>query len=73
MKAINWARTKKVPYLGVCFGMQLAVVEFARNVAGIEDAGSEEISPNGANHAIVYMPEVITSHLYHQPFLKTLR
>lgn len=58
IKAINWARTKKIPFLGVCMGMQLAVIEYARNVAGIEDANSEELKPQGKNHAIVYMPEV---------------
>lgn len=58
IKAITWARTKKVPFLGICLGMQLAVVEYARNVAGIEDAGSEELHPEAKNHAIIYMPDV---------------
>ncbi|KAI7969914.1 hypothetical protein EIK77_006862 [Talaromyces pinophilus] len=58
MKAITWARTKNVPFLGICLGMQLAVIEYARNVAEIEDAGSEELHPDAKNHAIVYMPEV---------------
>ncbi|KZZ86689.1 CTP synthase [Ascosphaera apis ARSEF 7405] len=58
IRAIKWARTKKVPYLGVCLGMQLAVVEYARNVCHLEDAGSEELSPDCKNKVIVYMPEV---------------
>ncbi|KAJ5611211.1 CTP synthase [Penicillium lagena] len=58
MKAITWARTKKIPFLGVCLGMQLAVIEYAMNVAGIEDPGSEELHPGAKNHAIVFMPEV---------------
>ncbi|KAK1759847.1 putative CTP synthase [Echria macrotheca] len=58
IKAINWARTKNVPFLGICLGFQLAVIEFATNVAGIEDAGSEELHPNAKNHVIVYMPEI---------------
>lgn len=58
IKTITWARTKKKPFLGVCLGMQLAVIEFARNVAGIEDAGSEELHPQAKNHAIIYMPDV---------------
>ncbi|KAJ5084186.1 CTP synthase [Penicillium alfredii] len=58
MKAITWARTKKKPFLGVCLGMQLATLEYSRNVAGIEDAGSEELHPKAKNHAIIYMPEV---------------
>jgi CTP synthase len=58
MKAINWARTNKIPYLGICLGMQLAVIEYASNVAKIEDAGSEELHPDAKNHVIIYMPEV---------------
>lgn len=40
--AANYARTAKVPYLGICLGMQLAVVEFARNVVGLAGANSTE-------------------------------
>ena len=39
---INFARTKKIPFLGICFGMQMAVIEFARNVLKIKNAGSSE-------------------------------
>jgi len=42
IKAAEFARTRKIPYLGICLGMQLAVIEAARNVAGIPEAGSEE-------------------------------
>ena len=42
IKAAEFARTRKIPYLGICLGMQMAVIEAARNVAGIEAAGSEE-------------------------------
>ena len=42
IKAAEFARTRKIPYLGICLGMQMAVIEGARNVAGIKDAGSEE-------------------------------
>jgi CTP synthase len=45
IKAIQYAREYKVPYLGICFGMQLAVIEFGRNVCGLEDANSEEFGP----------------------------
>ncbi|KAK3946434.1 putative CTP synthase [Diplogelasinospora grovesii] len=58
VKAINWARTKNVPFLGICLGMQLAVIEYAQNEAKVEDAGSEELQPQAKNHVIVYMPEV---------------
>ena len=42
IKAAQFARERKLPYLGICLGMQMAVIEAARNVAGIKDAGSEE-------------------------------
>ncbi|AWZ21763.1 CTP synthetase [Roseovarius sp. TM1035] len=42
IKAAEFARTRKIPYLGICLGMQMAVIEAARNVAGMKDAGSEE-------------------------------
>jgi CTP synthase len=44
--AIRYAREHKVPYLGICLGMQLAVIEFARNVAGLEGANSTEFDPD---------------------------
>tara|TARA_B100001113_G_scaffold143456_1_gene117426 strand:- start:792 stop:2435 length:1644 start_codon:yes stop_codon:yes gene_type:complete len=44
ISAINFARTKSVPFLGICLGMQMAVIEASRNLAGISDAGSEEFS-----------------------------
>lgn len=43
MRAIQYAREQKIPYLGLCYGMQLATIEFARNVCGIKDANSTEI------------------------------
>jgi CTP synthase len=45
IKAITYARTQKVPFLGICLGMQCAVIEFARNVLGFEDAHSTEMHP----------------------------
>ena len=44
--AIGYARNNKVPYLGICLGMQLAVIEFARNAAGLADANSTEFNPD---------------------------
>ena len=49
IKAATFARTKKVPYFGICFGMQMAVVEAARNMAGIKDASSSEFGKAGEN------------------------
>jgi len=46
IKAITYARENKVPYLGLCYGMQLASVEFARNVVGLKKAHSTEVDPN---------------------------
>ena len=43
--AVSFARERRVPYFGICFGMQMAVVEAARNLAGIDDAGSTEFGP----------------------------
>ncbi|MGL5414197.1 MAG: CTP synthase [Clostridium sp.] len=46
IEAIRWARENKVPFLGICLGMQCAVIEFARNVLGLEGAHSSELNPN---------------------------
>ncbi|MEA9357762.1 CTP synthase [Bacteriovorax sp. PP10] len=54
IKAIEYARTKKIPFFGICLGLQLAVIEYARHVAGITDATSEEFQSGGA-HLIHYM------------------
>jgi CTP synthase len=50
--AIQYARENKIPYLGICLGMQLAVIEFARHVAGLKDANSTEFNPK-AEHKLV--------------------
>jgi CTP synthase len=52
VQAIRYARERGVPYLGICFGMQAAVVEFARNVCGLDDANSTEIEP-GCQHPVI--------------------
>lgn len=57
INAAGYARERKIPYLGLCFGMQLATIEFARNVVGIPDANSEEIDPKSRNPVIHIMPE----------------
>ncbi len=48
IKAIEYARNNKIPYFGICLGMQLAIIEFARNVAGIKDATSAEFNSTGS-------------------------
>jgi CTP synthase len=54
--AANFAREQKIPYLGLCFGMQLAVVAFARNVLGLKDANTEECDPKSTNQVIHIIP-----------------
>jgi len=54
--AIKFAREKKIPYLGLCYGMQLACVEFAKNVVGIKDANTQEIDPDTNNPIIHNIP-----------------
>lgn len=53
----RFARENKIPYLGLCFGMQMAVIEYARNVLSLSDANSEEANPTTANPVIHVMPD----------------
>ncbi len=55
--AIKYAREHKIPYLGLCLGMQLAVIEFARNVCGLAQANSTEFEPETIYNVIDYLPE----------------
>lgn len=55
--AIGYARKNKIPFLGICLGMQLAIVEFARNVAGLPRAASIELDPETPDPVIALMPE----------------
>ena len=57
IKAIEFCRKNKIPFLGLCLGMQLAVIEFARNVCKIKDANSTEFSPNCQHSVINAMTE----------------
>ncbi len=56
IKAAELARTKEIPYLGLCLGLQVAVIEFARHVLGLEDANSSEFDPESSNKVIDLMP-----------------
>ena len=53
LRAIEFARTQKIPYFGICLGLQCAVIEYARNVCGLEDANSSEFDSN-ATHRVIY-------------------
>lgn len=67
INAIKYLREHKIPYLGLCFGMQMAVIEFARNVCGLKDANSEEVDENTKNPVIHIMPnqkEYLKKHQY---------
>lgn len=57
IEAIRYARENNVPYLGLCYGMQMAVVEFARNVAGLSQAHTEEVEPDSPHPVIHILPE----------------
>lgn len=57
LETIKYARENDVPFLGICLGMQMAVIEFARNVANLEDANSEELDKNCKNPVIHIMED----------------
>lgn len=55
--AIQYARENNIPFLGLCLGMQLSVIEFSRHVCGLEDADSTEFNPKSKHNVIDYMPD----------------
>ncbi|KAK6644445.1 hypothetical protein RUM43_000712 [Polyplax serrata] len=55
--ACRWCREQDKPFFGICLGLQVAVIEFARNVLGKEDANSTEIDPHTTNPVVIDMPE----------------
>ncbi len=57
--SIQYAREKKIPFLGICLGMQLSMIEFARNVLGLEDANSVEFDEHSSNPLIYLIDEFI--------------
>ena len=59
LRAIKYARENKVPYLGICLGMQLAVIEFARNVLGLKYANSQEFEPDTSEPVVYLIDEFI--------------
>ncbi|KAJ3492229.1 hypothetical protein NLI96_g107 [Meripilus lineatus] len=63
VQAIQWAREHKVPYLGICLGFQLAVIEYARNVCKIKDATSTEFNQDSTSPLIIFMPEISKTHM----------
>lgn len=69
--AAKYARENRIPYLGICLGMQVAVIEFARSVLGLKDANSTEIDPNTKSPCVIFMPEVSTL-VYFDQVLKNI-
>ncbi len=57
IRAAHYARTRDIPYFGICLGMQMAVVEYARHVCGLERANSSEFDPHTPNPVIDLLPE----------------
>jgi len=57
LRAIQYARESKIPFLGICFGMQLACVEFARHVCGLSEANTTEVDEATADPVIDFLPE----------------
>jgi CTP synthase len=62
MNVVNFAREENIPYLGICFGFQLAISEFARNVCNLKGASSTEIDPCTKNPVVIFMPEQRSVH-----------
>ena len=56
INSCNFARVNDIPFLGICFGFQLAIVEYARNVCKLADANSTEINSKTNNPVVLYMP-----------------
>lgn len=61
--AAKWARENNIPYLGICLGIQIAVMEFARNVCDMPEAHSAELDPNTTCPVVIYMPEISKTHM----------
>jgi CTP synthase len=61
--AAEYARTSSTPYLGICLGLQIAVIEFCRNVLGWKDSNSTEFNDNTPHPVVIYMPEISKTHL----------
>ncbi|HJM24309.1 MAG TPA: CTP synthase (glutamine hydrolyzing) [Candidatus Thalassarchaeaceae archaeon] len=63
IKAAEYARENKIPYLGVCLGLQVATIEFCRNVLGLEGANSTEFEEEPPHAAVIFMPEISKTHM----------
>jgi len=59
INSVHLAREQRIPFLGICLGMQVQVIEWARNMAGLEDANSGEFEPNGRHNVIILLEEQV--------------
>ncbi len=67
LSAVHFARENKIPYFGLCYGMQMMVIEYARNILKLKDANTREINPKGNNLVIDVMEsqkEILKNNLY---------
>jgi CTP synthase len=72
LKCVKFARENKIPYLGLCFGMQMAAIEFSRNVLGLIDANSEEVNPE-TKHPIIHVMPLQKEYLAKKKYGGTIR
>ena len=72
IKAIQLIRENKIPYLGLCYGMQMAVIEFARDILGYTDANSEEVNPK-SKHLVIHMMEDQKERIKNKEYGGTIR
>ncbi len=72
IRAVQFARENKIPYLGLCFGMQMAVIEYARNVLGLKNANSTEANPKTKDPVIYIMPDQ-AKHMKNDEYGGTIR
>ncbi|CAK7335976.1 unnamed protein product [Dovyalis caffra] len=60
--AAKYARENRIPFLGICLGMQIAVIDFARSILGLQDANSTEFDPDTKSPCVIFMPEGSKTH-----------
>jgi CTP synthase len=72
IRAIKIIREERIPYLGLCYGMQMAVIEFARNVLNLKDANSEEVNPKSKN-LVIHLMEDQKKNIENETYGGTIR
>lgn len=72
IRTVQYARENNIPYLGLCFGMQMAVIEFARNVCGLKGANSQEVSPK-TKYPVIHLMKDQTKYLAKRQYGGTIR